>query len=45
MLDPVTTPVVDACTLNNVMNAAQIALLVVLVRWLQREPREPQRRD
>jgi len=35
--DAITTPVVDACTLNNAMNAAQIALLVALVRWSSRE--------
>jgi hypothetical protein len=30
-----TDPVVDACTLNNAMNALQIALLVALLRWVR----------
>lgn len=26
---------IDACTLNNVMNAVQIAILIALLRWVR----------
>lgn len=29
-----TDPVTDACTLNNALNVAQLAVLVVLVKWV-----------
>lgn len=32
--------VVDACTLNNALNAAQLAMLVALVRWVSRDQRD-----
>ena len=30
------SPIVDACTLNNALNVAQLVVLVVLVRWVHR---------
>lgn len=29
---------VDACTLNNAMNAVQIAILIALLRWVRSTP-------
>lgn len=33
-MDPI-GPVVDACTLNNAMNAIQIAILLAVLKWLR----------
>lgn len=43
-LDPLTQPVIDACTLNNALNVAQLVVLVVLVQWLRRDPPRATRR-
>lgn len=37
--------VVDACTLNNAMNACQIALLIALLRWVNKPPAGPAATD
>lgn len=34
MLDQAPDLVVDACTLNNALNAVQLAILVALLRWV-----------
>lgn len=34
--DVITEPVVDACTLNNALNVAQLVVLVALLRWVRR---------
>jgi hypothetical protein len=34
-MDPVQTTI-DACTLNNVLNVAQLVALVWLIQWLRR---------
>lgn len=33
--DLITTPLLDACTLNNVLNIAQLVALVALIKWLR----------
>lgn len=30
--------VVDACTLNNAMNAVQIAILLAVLKWVRQTP-------
>lgn len=35
--------VVDACTLNNAMNAVQIAILLAVLKWLREGPPSPPR--
>lgn len=36
MTDPsALAPVLDACTLNNVLNVVQLAVLVALLRWVR----------
>ena len=35
----------DACTLNNALNVAQLVALAVLIRWLRDEPRQGDERE
>lgn len=36
---------VDACTLNNVFNAVQLAILLALLRWVRGDDARRSRRD
>lgn len=35
MLAELTEPVIDACTLNNALNAMQLAILIALLKWVR----------
>lgn len=42
--DDIANAGLDACTLNNVMNAVQIAILVSLLRWVRGDSASGDRR-